>query len=541
MSGAASLGLQNLFISYDITCQWNINFKTRMKELPSDLRLRNDIGLSCGVPKLHAKAHKMACQCEYAIGIQSGTGRTDSEGIKWTWVVVNAIVWSTKEMGLGSRHDTLDDHFAYHNFVKLIGLGDMLHKKLTEAECQVVAYRKYHSNFTRALPKPEYAKEWMAVVEEWDRDQSKPSPYLLVAEHITEQDLKLKLKEDERCAKACGEIPIHKISTTSCLGLGLLIEDSQYMILSVWQPLRELQIVYMPGIALRIEQEWETAMTTIEAEDDKLWFPSDLSKVVCDSICHLGLGEKENVLREAQCWDALAAICSSLRAEASIHAFWNEHLQGQEALSHASDVLDNWRAKQNLAAQKYRQARNAMLTLQGPGPWMNDLRELTAKDMLSMYGSVMDIQELATEVTNPEDQHQKKRKSEKHKDKPRDVSWIWLAEGSLGELGNDSDITDVRVHWLRSWACLLRWEEEISLLREEQRRVLVTLRYCAKWWDKWRSGWNGLAAEIAEGVQAYAAQQRDGQLDLAEHFARKWPSEYRALVDNDEESDDDVL
>ncbi len=62
------------------------------------------------------------------------------------------------------------------------------------------------------------------------------------------------------------------------------------------------------------------------------------------------------------------------------------------------------------------------------------------KDMSSMYGSVMDLQETATEAINSEDQRQKKRKSKKHKDKPKDVSWIWLAEGSLGELGNDLDI-----------------------------------------------------------------------------------------------------
>ncbi|PBK59415.1 hypothetical protein ARMSODRAFT_991160 [Armillaria solidipes] len=569
MSGAASLGLQNLFVSYDIACQWNINFKTRMKELPSHLRLRGGVGLSCGVPKLHAKAHKMACQCEYAIGIQFGTGRTDGEGIEQTWAVVNAIAWSTKEMGPGSRHDTLDDHFAYHNFVKLIGLGDMLHKRLTEAENQVIAHRKYHGDFTRALPKSEYAEEWTAVVEEWDQDWSKPSPYLSVAEHVTEQDLKLKLKEDERRAKACGEIPIHKISATSCLGLGLLIEDSQRRISAIVsgegelssseladvemrrtnlekliEQFRELQIVYMPGIALRIEREQEAATTAIEAEDDKLWFPSDLSEVVRNSICHSGLGEKEKVLREAQCWDALAAIRSSLRAEASVHAFRNEHLRGQEALSHASDVLDSWKAKRNLAAQKYRCARSALLALRGPGTWTNNLRELNAKDMSSMYGSVMDLQETATEAINPEDQRQKKRKSEKHKDKPKDVSWIWMAEGSLGELGDDSDITDgiqdVRVHWLRSRARLLRWEEEIALLREEQRRVLVTLRYHAKWWDGQRSGWEGLTAEIAEGVRAYAAQQRDAQLNLAEHFARKWPCEYLDPQDDDEESDDDV-
>ncbi|KAK0438387.1 hypothetical protein EV421DRAFT_1738444 [Armillaria borealis] len=550
MSGASSLGLQNLFISYDIACQWNINFKKRMAELPSHLRLRGGVGLSCGVPKLHAKAHKLACQCEYAIGIQDGTGRTDGEGIERTWAIVNVIAFSTKEMGPRSRHDTLDDHFAYHNFLKLVGLGHMLHKRLAEADSQVASHRKYHADFTNALPNPNYASEWTAVVEEWDQDCSKPSPYLSVGEHVTEQDLKLKLKEDERHAKARGEIPIHKISATSCLGLGLLIEDSQRRISAIVsgegelssveladvhmcrinlekliEQFRELQFIYMPGIALRIEHERETTTAAIEAEDDKLWFPSDLSELVRKGICHAGLGEKEEILREE--W------------KQSVHAFRNENMRGQEALAHASDVLDGWKAKCHLAAQKYRRARSSLLALRGLGSWMNQLKELNAKDMSSMYGSVLDTEEATTEVTNPEDQRQKKKKTMKHKDRPREVSWIWLAEGSLGELDDDSDVTDVRVHWLRSRARLRRWEEEVELLREEQRRVLATLRYRAKWWDDRRSGWPGLSTEVAEGVRAYAAQQREGQLALADHFTWKWPAQYAHPPDEEEDSDDD--
>ncbi len=116
------------------------------------------------------------------------------KGIKQTWVIVNAIAFSTKEMGPGSRHDTIDDHFAYHNFLKLVGLGGfnrysalvlssneltghMLHKRLAEAESQVALHRKYHADFKNALPNPNYASEWTAVVEEWDLDHSKPSPY----------------------------------------------------------------------------------------------------------------------------------------------------------------------------------------------------------------------------------------------------------------------------------------------------------------------------------------------------------------------------
>lgn len=82
----------------------------------------------------------------------------------------------------------------------------------------------------------------------------------------------------------------------------------------------------MPGITLQIERGREAATGTIEAEDDKLWFPSDLSKKVCNTICHPSLGEKEEMLCEAQCWDSLAAIRSSLRVEALLHDFWNANL-----------------------------------------------------------------------------------------------------------------------------------------------------------------------------------------------------------------------
>ncbi len=51
----------------------------------------------------------------------------------------------------------------------------------------------------------------------------------------TEADLKAKLKEDKRKAKEHRELPLHEISMRSCLGLGLLIEDSQYVfLLSLW-------------------------------------------------------------------------------------------------------------------------------------------------------------------------------------------------------------------------------------------------------------------------------------------------------------------
>ncbi len=56
------------------------------------------------------------------------------------------------------------------------------------------------------------------------------------------------------------------------------------------------------------------------------------------------------------------------------------------------------------------------------------------KDMSSMYGSVLDTEETATEAITADDQQQQKKKKTNQKDMPKEVSWIWLTEGSLGEL-----------------------------------------------------------------------------------------------------------
>ncbi len=44
---------------------------------------------------------------------------------------------------------------------------------------------------------------------------------------MTKKDLKMKLKDKERAMKESGEIPIHDISPTAFMGLGMLIEDLQ--------------------------------------------------------------------------------------------------------------------------------------------------------------------------------------------------------------------------------------------------------------------------------------------------------------------------
>jgi hypothetical protein len=116
--------LTNLVVSYDIGCQWSRNFWTRMKLFPHEYHIDRDlVKVKFLVPKFHLPAHRPSCQSSYSFNYTPHVGRTDGEAPERGWSNTNALSSSTKEMGPGSRRDTLDDHFGDMNWKKVCGLG----------------------------------------------------------------------------------------------------------------------------------------------------------------------------------------------------------------------------------------------------------------------------------------------------------------------------------------------------------------------------------------------------------------------------------
>ncbi len=76
------------------------------------------------VPKFHLMAHIEKCQRTHSFNKTLGVGQTDGEAPECTWAASNLVASSTKEMGPGSRRDTLDDHFNDHNWRKVIMFGE---------------------------------------------------------------------------------------------------------------------------------------------------------------------------------------------------------------------------------------------------------------------------------------------------------------------------------------------------------------------------------------------------------------------------------
>ena len=115
---------RRLVISYDIACQWSRHLQERCRMYPSNAISSGDVHeLVYAVPKFHLPAHVLKCQVDYSFNLIPGVGRTDGEAPERGWSYINGVASRTKEMGPGSRRDTLDDHFGDYNWRKITQVG----------------------------------------------------------------------------------------------------------------------------------------------------------------------------------------------------------------------------------------------------------------------------------------------------------------------------------------------------------------------------------------------------------------------------------
>ncbi len=113
-----------LLLIYDIACQWSKKLRVRMSDLCSDIDVDlTDVNIDVAIPKGHIKAHGKTCQSAFSLNYLPGSARTDGEGVERDWAHMNALTTSTREMGPGNRHETLDDHWAAWNWQKVKRLG----------------------------------------------------------------------------------------------------------------------------------------------------------------------------------------------------------------------------------------------------------------------------------------------------------------------------------------------------------------------------------------------------------------------------------
>lgn len=257
------------------------------------------------------------------------------------------------------------------------------------------------------------------------------------------------------------------------------------------------------------------------------------------------LVDKERRLRRAQCDDALFELRRHLRIRASAFRQKKMTTRGQRESTRAQTVLSQFTSKINLIAERYREAFAALQVLDTnpSAEWRKHLRPLRNEDIRPMHAD-------SDDDDDDDDNTRKTRRSHKKRKRKGDgyhtPSWIYMVSRTDGEgktkeeLGtgmshlfiprvetNWPRMLAYRVEWAKAQARSQRWQEEVELINEEMRRVLVYCDYASEVW-KGRIGLRAdLSTALDTGIRAYALKQASLWHRLGIKFAGMW---YRDLT-----------
>jgi len=169
-----------ILLSYDIACQWFVNLFKRMTEhWPEEIKISSMTHIVPAIPKLHEPMHAQGNHEVFSLNFIPGVGKSDMETPERVWASHNGLGNSTKTQGPGGRHDVLDDHFGFWNWLKYVGLGKTLMSKyqatIAERNIQVEGHRGLTASLDAKL-----VEKWERLCIEWEADdfpKTKFNPY----------------------------------------------------------------------------------------------------------------------------------------------------------------------------------------------------------------------------------------------------------------------------------------------------------------------------------------------------------------------------
>ncbi|KAL1724918.1 hypothetical protein EV714DRAFT_240356 [Schizophyllum commune] len=522
-------------LSYDIACQFSKNLQERVDKLPPALRF---VALARTmrfvVPKLHILGHQVACQLLYNIAYLFGGARTDGEGVERGWAHLGPLGVSLRQMGPGSAADTLDDHSGHYNWQKLLGLGLFLVRKLLEALKEEALQRAEFEQFSRA--QASHVPEWRASVLRFENDNTAPNPFEMPKRGATEDEVQRDLAKEDAEAALRGSQNAHESSPVEFVVALLAAEDQQRILAAevvagsystakqqqelfrqrtklgrTITKLKAARAAYMPPAAARLEA-WEAnpANADVPIEQRPLFPPCMLSAAE-RARCLGDVSTIEERLRDAQCRTALDKIRDLLLAKSRDLRFKTSNVRHQASSTRARSVIGQTDEKIRVLALKYNTARGALLAL-------SETSTAAVKWRLLDVNHDLRLMQDPDEAPAPAGSSHIQRLRDATGEGRRTVSWIWYGTNTSDPEAQGTELYEgIRVEWCKAFARLRRWQEQISLVREEMRRTPISLRRRADEWEARRVADNREGA-LGEGARAYAARQRRLFQELAKHF-----------------------
>ncbi|KAG1897430.1 uncharacterized protein F5891DRAFT_1129906 [Suillus fuscotomentosus] len=481
-----------LNILYDIACQWLKKLWTRMDSMPTRLHIaHNTMLIQYFIPKFHIGAHIAACQTTFSWNLTKFVGRTDGEAPEWGWANIDRMASSTKEMGPGSRRDMLDDHFGDWNWKKVTMFSWTLKHKMEDA----VKWKREHCGALRELEGTIQAvllDEWRLEIEAWEEDDTKPNPFKSRVAPITQTAVQAQLVELE--AQEFRQRLKHNIANVSLHPTDkqrVTITNRTNMLqrrIDSWTRIQELYMPIVSALRLSADSNASTTEAVLKPQHCPLYFPSAIDAPL---HCDQRLLEQEWELWHAQAHDALNEICSHLRLRSHMYKFKDKNLCGQAASTRAQNLIARVEAKKDAGVDKY----SGCLDKVGWGETLQPLRNKDVRQMGDFMG--------------------------RHTQGTGTISWIWLA--------TDVD-TSVHIEWCKACACAARWSEEVQLLVEEMRRILVFLQWQACWWSDHANLCILEKPSDQEGLQAYAYHQSALHSVMRSSFQALWSAVPQLVV-----------
>ncbi|KAJ6517571.1 hypothetical protein DFH09DRAFT_940379 [Mycena vulgaris] len=539
--------LVRFFVSYDIACQWHINIWMRMRGYANEEIMVDGTGkyMTFLVPKFHLPAHIEACNLRFSFNLTRYVGWTDGEAPERGWANANPLATSTKEMGPGSRRDTLDDHFNDWNYKKILGLGKTMLERTDDAVPMMVESMQALLDLEASFAE-ETLVEWRAMAELWEKDGDMQNPFATARkdEHLAQ--VRRELAEEAAAREAAGIEVIGAVRddmhVTELIAMGLQLEEQQRVLrfdvsatglhpsekertamVERTSKLRrkvfawiDIQRLFFPVVELLRKKEDEARARTagsqpvpgVKVHDIDLWLPSALKRraggASAEDGCTVEILTCEYRLRVGQANEALHDIRRHLLVRTHLYMLKDRHARGVRANTRSKTKIEVIEERIRRASAQYRDAWAALKVLGtrlGRQEWAATLKELTNDDVRGM----------------PRREQSDPRKI------VRPMSWIWLAQIEGRKLGEPEQQDEaLRIEWAKTRARSLRWAEEVDLLEEEMRRIQQFLLWRSDWWLAKVGARDLEEGPQAEGETAYAMRQAGLQADLCARFAAQW-------------------
>ncbi|KAJ6449875.1 hypothetical protein C8R45DRAFT_1057259 [Mycena sanguinolenta] len=550
--------LVELVVSYDIVCQWSINIWVRLARYRPELKERAGTGYRYWVwliPKFHLPAHIEACNILYSFNLSPYVAQTDGEAPERGWANANPLAASTKEMGPGARQDVLDDHFNDWNHKKIIALGRVMLERIQKAVGQMMEKQEELVETEASLPL-KVVEKWTTAMRLWEDDPiANPNPFDIKEKHASLLAVRGQIAEKTKHAVEGDRADDVRddLHASEMLAMGMQLESQQRNLASDAAALKahatdgQKTTVLEHGNKLRrkiatwikLHTEFHPDVARLQERDDlaraqaarmqptagvpvealELWIPSKQARTPgatpkATHACY------EFDMREARAYEALEEIRHLLLQKDKNVSGVGGHTRAR----HAIEVLDERIRRE---AGEYRAARRALVSL---GPTLSETRwSLVLKEL-----SPKDIRGMPRALFSDPDKKKKKRKKrarqEEEAKEPPQMSWIWRTGlSSLAASASTSEEAAVkatneslRIEWGKAWARAHRWTEEVDLLEEEMRQILVFLQWRADWWRGLVDNRAVVGVDMKEGFTAYAQRQADIQDRMRERFTHDW-------------------